>query len=147
MESQFYSSMISLKSASLPDGIGAIEYKRLTVVLLLASLTLYPTPSPLFYVVLLPVLTLFHRHDTRLFIICTTICVGSVSFTAELSGGREIVSAGIHCVLSVGTVLGSVFAHHALKAWIWRSAWSDSLLFSLIWAGCGFISRAIHLVS
>lgn len=147
MDSQSYFSMTSFKSANLPSDRGAIEYKRPTVVLLLAILTLYPTSSPLFHVLCLPVLTLLHRHDTRLFILYTSICIGSVSYTADLRGGREIVSAGIHCVLGVGIVVESILAHQALVAMLWRSAWSDSLLFSLIWSGCGIISRAIHFVS
>ena len=147
MEPQSYSRMTSFKSANLLHGIGAIEYKRPTVILLLAILTLCPTPSPLFHVAFLPVLTLLHRYDTRLFILYPSICIGLVSFTAKLGGGREIVPAGIHCVLGVGIVVGSIFAHHALKALIWRSAWSDSLVFGLLWAGCGTISRAIHFVS
>jgi len=147
MESQSYSGMISFKSASLLHGIGAIEYKRPTVILLLASLTLYPSTSPLYYVTCLPVLILLHRHDTRLFILYTSICIGLVAFSADLWGEREIISAGIHYVLGVGIVVGSIFAHHALKALIWRAAWSDSLVFGLLWAGCGTISRAIHFVS
>ena len=142
-----HSSMPSITTTIPPQVRGSIEYKRPTVILLLAILTLCPSPSPLFYVTCLPALIYLHRYDSRLFVLYTSICVGSVSLVAELRGGMEIGLAIIHCLMGVGTVIGSAVAHHALLALSGRTAWSDSLLFGLLWAGCGIISRAIHFVS
>ena len=147
MESNSYSSMPSSNRTKIPTARSSIEYKRPTAVLLLAILTLYPSPSPLFYVTCLPALIYLHRYDLRLFVLYAVICDGSVSLVAELRGGREIGLAIIHCLLSVGTVIGSVVAHHALLALSEKSAWYDSLLFGLLWAGCETISRTIHFVS
>jgi hypothetical protein len=142
-----HSSTPSITATFPPHVIVSIEYKRPTAILLLAILTLYPLPSPLFYVACLPALIYLHRYDLRLFLFYTAICVGSVTLIAELRGGREIVSAGIHSFLGVGTVVGSIVAHYQLLAFSGRTAWSDSLLFALLWSGCGIISRVIHFVS
>jgi hypothetical protein len=147
MESHSYPSRPSISATISPHVRGSIEYKRPTVILLLAILTLCPSTSPLFYVTCLPALIHLHRYDLRLFILYTSICVGIVSLAAELRGGREIGSAGIHSLMGIGTIVGSVIAHHQLLASSGRIAWSDSLLFGLIWAGCGIISRVIHFVS
>ena len=142
-----HSSMSSITGTILPQVRGSIEYKRPTAILLLATLTLYPSPSPLFYVTCLPVLIYLHRYDLRLFVLYTSICVGSVSLVAELRGGKEIIHSGIRSFSGVGTIVGSITVHHSLLALSERSAWSDSLLFGLIWTGCGIISRFIHFVS
>jgi hypothetical protein len=147
MESHSQSSMPSITADMSPHVRGSIEYKRPTVISLLAILTLNPSPSPLFFVTCLSVLIYLHRHDLRLFILYTSICVGSVKLIAELRGGREIGPAVIHSFLGVGTVGGSVIAHHAPLALSGRTAWSESLLFGLIWTSCGIISRIIHFVS
>jgi hypothetical protein len=147
MEAHFHPSMTFITATMVPHVRGSIEYKRPTVILLLAILTLYPSPSPLFYVTCLPALLYLHRYDLRLFILYTSTCVGLVLLTADLWGGREIGSAGIHSLMGVGTMVGSVIAHHSLLALGGRSAWTDSLSFGLMWAGCGIISRAIHFVS
>lgn len=139
--------MASTKSAYPPLRVHSIEYKRPTALLLLSILTLYPSPSPLFYITCLPALILLHRHDSRQFILCTVICVGLVSLTAELRGGKEIGFAGVHCLMVVGNVVGSVVVHHRFPDFIKRTAWSDSLLFALLWTSCGIISRAIKQVS
>jgi hypothetical protein len=49
--------------------------------------------------------------------------------------------------MGVGTMVGSIIAHHALPDLGGKVACIDSLLFGLIWAGCGIISRVIHFVS
>jgi hypothetical protein len=147
MEAHSHPSMPSITATIPPHVIGSIEYKSPTVILLLAILTLYPSPSPLFYVTCLPALLYLHRYDLRLFLFYTSICVGLVSLTADVWGGREIGSAGIHSLMGVGTIVGSIIGHHSLLALGGRSAWSDSLLFGLKWSGCGIISRTIHFVS
>jgi hypothetical protein len=147
MEFHSHSNRPSITATMVPHVRGSIEYKRPTVILLLAILTLYPSPSPLFYVTCLPALLYLHRYDLRLFILYTSTCVGLVLSTADVWGGREIGPAGIRSVLGVGTIVGSIIGHHSLLALGGRSAWSDSLLFGLKWSGCGVISRAIHFVS
>jgi hypothetical protein len=147
MEFHSHSNRPSITATMVPHVRGSIEYQRPTVILLLAILTLNPSPSPLFYVTCLPALFYLHRCDLRLFILYTSICVGSVTLIAELRGGKEIISAGLHCVMGVGTILGSIIAHHALPDLGGKIAWIDSLLFGLMWAGCGIISRFIHFVS
>jgi hypothetical protein len=147
MESNPHAMMTSTKSTIPPPAWSSIEYKRPTINLLLAILTLYPSPSPVFYATCLPALIYLHRCDLRLFILHTAICVGLVSLTAELRGGREIISAGVRSFMGIGTIVGSVIAHHALLALSGRVAWIDSLLFGLLWSGCGIVSRVIHFVS
>jgi hypothetical protein len=102
MEFHSHSNRPSITATIPPHVRGSIEYKRPTVILLLAILTLYPSPSPLFYVTCLPALLYLHRYDLRLFLSYTSTCVGLVLLAADLWGGREIISGGIYSLWALG---------------------------------------------
>jgi len=123
-----------------------IEYKRPTALLLLTILTLFPSPSPLFYITCLPAFILLHRHNRSLFIIYSPICVGAVTLAADLREGRELVLAGVHSLLVASAIIGIVAGHHRLLP-IQRVAWVECLLFGLLWSGCGLTFRVLHRVS
>jgi hypothetical protein len=123
-----------------------IEYKRLTALLLLTLLTLYPTPSPLFYIICLPALILLHRHDSRLFVVYTAVCVGLVKLVADLREGREIIHTVVHSLMVVGGLLGSITGHHRLLLEK-RNAWFESLLYGILFTGCGLVCRTTSQVS
>jgi hypothetical protein len=123
-----------------------IEYKRPTALLLLTILTLYPSPSPLFYITCLPVLILLHRHDPRLFFQSATFCLGVVTLVADLGEGRKILNAGFHSLMVACVIAGTIDGHYRLSS-TKRVAIFESLLFGLLWGGCGVISRTLHHVS
>jgi len=123
-----------------------IDYKRPTALLLLTILTLYPSPSPLFYITCLPAFILLHRHDPILFTIYSPTCLSAVTLAADLREGREIVFAGVHSLLVASAIIGIVAGHHRLLS-NQRVAWVEGLLFGLLWSGSGMAFRALHQVS
>jgi hypothetical protein len=128
------------------------DYKRPTFFLLLTTLTLYPSPSPLFHMICLPIMILLHRHDPKLFQTCIPICLLLVTSVAEIWwGGKEtwlesLMAAGERSSFVVGTVVGSIVGHHQLTTMAkgkGRTAWSDSLLFGMVWTSFGITHRCL----
>jgi hypothetical protein len=128
------------------------DYKRPSFFLLLITLTLFPSPSPLFHMICLPITILLHRHDPKLFHTCIPICLVMVTSVAEFwVGGKEtwfesLIAATERSSLVVSTIVGSIVGHHHLTTMAkgkGRTAWSESLLFGLIWTSFGITHRCI----
>lgn len=144
---------------STPPTSPTTDYKRPAFFLLLTALTLYSSPSPLFHMISLPLMNLLHRHDPKLFSTWIPICLFVVTSVAEVRwGGKEswfgsLMAAAERSVLVVSTVMGSIMGHHRLiinaKKGKGKTAWSDGLLFGLMWTSLGIAHRVVghHHVS
>lgn len=137
---------------STPHTSPTIDYKRPAFFLLLTALTLYSSPSPLFHMISLPLMILLHRHDPKLFFTCIPICLFVVTSVAQVRwGGKEfwlgsLMAAAERSALVVSTVMGSIMGHHRLTIMAkgkGKTAWSDSLLFGLMWTSLGIAHRMI----
>ena len=143
---------------STPHTSPTIDYKRPASFLLLTALTLYSSPSPLFHMISLPLMIVLNRHHPKLFFAWIPICLFVVTSVAEVRwGGKEswfgsLMAAAERSAMVVSTVMGSIMGHRrftSIAKGKGKTAWSDSLLFGLMWTSFGIAHRMIghHHVS
>jgi hypothetical protein len=118
-------------------GFGSIKPQRYRLVAIASTcclLTIYPSPSPLFHLLFLPILILIERYDRRLYAILTLTL--SVILTLVLpSGTRDSAVDGLITVPPLVVVIVSIMVSHRKICDLFQcKAWISAVSFGILWS-------------